>query len=193
MTPVFCVSIENVFQYTAGASGLRGCKECCQEEHDRWSQGQRTHTQRSGTLLLPCFHIPSLCSILLVITSSCPLNTPYFLRVSSISLWQSLTFSILLLLALYCRLLVPAHPLHTARQTWDHLDCAEEVRIWRRPGAHTGIPVPHVSADSKVICGIYARVRGDMTGGRCLNRTFNLLNQPGVLFEGPTALIIRVV
>lgn len=30
---------ENMFQHTTGTSGLRGCKERGQEEHDRWSQG----------------------------------------------------------------------------------------------------------------------------------------------------------
>lgn len=44
--------VENVFQYPTGAPGLRGCKERGQEEHDRRSQRQRTHTQRSDTLFL---------------------------------------------------------------------------------------------------------------------------------------------
>lgn len=128
-----CMSTEDVFQYTTGTSGLRGCKECCPEEHEWWSQGQWTHTQRSDTYLFSCFHIlPPPLSCLLV------------------SLQQSLSCA-----CLYrYRLSVLAHPLHTARSTRDHLDCAPEVWLWRWPGAHTGIPVSFVSAELKVICGV---------------------------------------
>lgn len=45
----------------------------------------------------------------------------------------------------HCRILVPAHPLHSARSTRDHLDCSEEVWLWWRPGTHTGISVSLVS------------------------------------------------
>lgn len=48
--------------------------------------------------------------------------------------------------ALCRRLPVPAHALHTARPSRDHLDCIEEVRICRWPRAHAGLSVPHVSA-----------------------------------------------
>lgn len=30
------IFVENVLQHTTGTSGLRGCKERCQEEHGRW-------------------------------------------------------------------------------------------------------------------------------------------------------------
>lgn len=45
------------------------------------------------------------------------------------------------------RLPVPAHPVHPARPARDHLDRAPEVRLRRRPGAHTGLPVPFVSPE----------------------------------------------
>lgn len=74
---------ENLFQYTAGTSGLGGCKERGQEEHDRWSQGQRTHTQRSDALLFSSLHAVPLSTFLFFIPypSLCPFNTPSFLLV----------------------------------------------------------------------------------------------------------------
>lgn len=123
-----------------------------------------------------------------------PLNNPPFLLVFLVlffyeNQWPLISFILLPLAPFFnCRIPVPAHPLHTARSTWDHLDCAEEVWLWRWPGAHTGILVPNVSADLTIVCSICVfyyvilTVRWSHERDGYLNRTF-------VLFDG---LMIRV-
>lgn len=44
------------------------------------------------------------------------------------------------------RFSVPAHALHSEGPARDHLDRPAEVRLWRRPGAHAGVPVSIVSS-----------------------------------------------
>lgn len=123
----FCVCVENMFQHPAGTTGPGGCKECGQEEHDGRSQGQRTNAQRF--LPLP----------------------PYFLLYLFLLNYSDMTPKTCQVLTLLhwldrCRFPLPTHSLHTARPAWDHLDCPEEVWLWRWPGAHTGISIPLVSS-----------------------------------------------
>lgn len=77
----------------------------------------------------------------------CLFSDPSFPLVFFSTCWSQ-TSSTHLSFAFYRRVSVPAHPLHTARSTRDHLDCAEEVWLRRWPGAHAGIPVPLVSEGS---------------------------------------------
>lgn len=160
------MSTENMFQYTIGTSGLRGCKECCQEEHEWWRQGQWTHTQRSDTYLFSCFHILPLSCFLMSLQQS--LSCAYIYRY---------------------RLFVLAHPLHTTRSTRDHLDCAPEVWLWRWPGAHTGIPFSFVSAELKLICWIMFLCFEVALGTRWMELSEQnfLLNQQVVLFDDKSA------
>ena len=48
-----CVFVEDMLQHTAGAPGIGGREERCEEEHDRWRPGQRTDTERSVNLFPP--------------------------------------------------------------------------------------------------------------------------------------------
>lgn len=43
------------------------------------------------------------------------------------------------------RLPLPPHPVHPTRAPWNHLDGAEEVWLWRWPGAKPGLPLSPVS------------------------------------------------
>lgn len=139
---MLCMHVENMLQYTTGTPGVRGRKERGQKKHDGWSQRQRAHAQRSDTApFFLCFYVFLILGGFVNIICTVWIT---FLSVHPLSQIVSTFFSFFFF---NCRLPLPAHPLHTARSARDHMDRAEEVRLWRRPGAHAGVPVPPVSAD----------------------------------------------